>query len=100
MYGEQQVEDREDDKNPGDKGIAGDFVWPRGIRFFAAENEDAIGAGGVEDPAYKNQSIGQRVECAAEEEENAPDALDDQRSSRSAKARMRFAEDGGEDTPV
>src|SRR5437879_4480076 len=65
VNGEGKVANGEENENPGNPRIARNFVWPGSGRFFSAQDEYAVRARAVENPAHENQRVGEGVEGAA-----------------------------------
>src|SRR5207245_576407 len=80
VNGQHQEGQRENREERRQNRIAGDAVRARRSRFLAAQNDDAVRASGVKDPSHEDQGVGNGVERAAEEQRNAPGALQQERS--------------------
>src|SRR5438477_6838349 len=70
--GEDKIDQAEGDEEHRHPWVKWHFEWPRGIRFFTPEHDHGPGIGSVEKPAHENQGVGQRVECSADQEHQAP----------------------------
>src|SRR5580765_3546676 len=94
---ENKIEGGEADEDPRQDRISRDFVRPWRGGLLAAHHENPIRPAGVKNPAYEDQHVGERIECAAEEQQDAPYSLDDKRGSGGMKARVRAPNELRED---